>query len=76
MIQKIEYPQQTTYFISKDSESVIQGYGKIEPSQVVETIHPTLEAYLDEQEWQSILIQNGINIEQELDLSIPGLELF
>lgn len=64
MTQKIEYPEQITFYICKDSNDTVQAYGKLEPSQVVETVHPTLDSYLDEQEWKDILLTAGIDVEE------------
>jgi len=71
MTQKIEYPEQATFYICKDSNDTVQAYGKLEPSQVVETIHPTLDLYLDEGEWEAKLLEGGIDLNEQEDLDNP-----
>ena len=62
MSQKIEYPEQTTYFICREDETfTITAYGSVEPTQVMETGQPILDSYLDEAEWAAILIAAGID---------------
>lgn len=70
MSQKIEYPEQTTYFICREDETfTITAYGSVEPTQVMETGQPILDSYLDEAEWAAILIAEGIDpypVEEEV----------
>lgn len=61
---KIEYPEQTTYFICKNLKGEIRGYGQIEPEQVMETRYE-VDSYLDKNEWEVELLNNGIEMTNE-----------
>jgi hypothetical protein len=59
---EICYPEVTTYFIAwSDNRSEIKSYGIIETFQCMDTIWNEVDFYIDEFEWVSILMQNGIN---------------
>jgi len=78
MIQKIEFPQQPTYYILRDEENgPILSHGKVEPSQVLETIRNIMETYIDENEWEAKLLEGGIDLNEQEDLPSPlgGIEL-
>ena len=40
-------------------------YGSVEPTQQMETGQPILDTYLDESEWLSVLLEKGINLNEE-----------
>ena len=66
MINEIKYPTQTTYFICYNADRVdVMAYGSVEPDQWMETGQPILDTYLDESEWLAILLERGINPNEE-----------
>ena len=68
MENSIIYPNQTTYFICYNENRVdVMAYGSVEPTQQMETGQPILDTYLDKYEWESILNQKGINLNEEFD---------
>lgn len=72
MTQKIEFPQQPTYYILRDEENgPILSHGKVEPSQVLETIRNIMETYIDENEWETKLLERGIDLNEQEDLDSP-----
>jgi hypothetical protein len=60
---KIENPAEVTYFICRDEKQNITAYGEIGIENVMETIQPIVDTYLDKEEWQKILKENGIDTE-------------
>ena len=65
MENSIIYPNQTTYFICYNENRVdVMAYGIVEPTQQMETGQPILDTYLDKSEWESVLNQKGINLNE------------
>ena len=68
MENSIIYPNQTTYFICYNENRVdVMAYGSVEPTQQMETGQPILDTYLDKSEWESVLNQKGINLNEKVD---------
>jgi len=66
MIHKIETPEQTTYFICYNEDiSEITAYGIVEPTQKMGTGQPIMDTYLNEIDWQNVLLEEGIELEEE-----------
>lgn len=66
MSLEITNPEQTTYFICYNADrSEIMAYGSVEPNQSMETGQPIMDEYLDEAEWLAILLEAGIEPNQE-----------
>ena len=66
MANSIIYPTQTTYFICYNGNRVdVMAYGSVEPTQQMETGQPILDTYLDKSEWESVLLERGINPNEE-----------
>ena len=66
MENSIIYPTQTTYFICYNADRVdVMAYGSVEPTQQMETGQPILDTYLDESEWKNVLLEKGINPNEE-----------
>ena len=66
MANSIIYPTQTTYFICYNADRVdVMAYGSVEPTQQMETGQPILDTYLDKSEWLAILLEKGINPNEE-----------
>ena len=66
MAKSIIYPTQTTYFICYNADRVdVMAYGSVEPTQQMETGQPILDTYLDESEWKNVLLEKGINPNEE-----------
>ena len=66
MENSIIYPTQTTYFICYNENRVdVMAYGSVEPTQQMETGQPILDTYLDESEWLAVLLERGINPNEE-----------
>lgn len=56
------YPNVDTYFIGwNDDRTEIISYGTITPKQCVETKLNEVDFYIEELEWATVLINNGIN---------------
>ena len=64
----INNPAQTTYFICRNNKSEVMAYGSVEPTQSMSTGQPIMEQYLDEQEWLDVLLEAGINPQQDEEL--------
>jgi hypothetical protein len=74
---KIINPEQTTYFICRNDENfTITAYGEVSPEQEMKTGQPIVDTYLDKDEWEQVLIDNGIEIEPEEIQPIEGMLYF
>ena len=61
-------PTQETWFICWDDlRTGIRSYGSILPTQCLATFWNEIDYYLDESEWEAVLIANGIIITQPLN---------
>ena len=60
---KIENQTEITYFICRDENQKITAYGEVGIVNVMETNQPIVDTYLNKEEWQKILNDNGIIIE-------------
>lgn len=65
-MKSIVNPEQTTYFICREDDTfTITAYGSVEPTQTMNTGQPIMDEYLDEDEWLAILLEAGIEPNQE-----------
>ena len=60
-IKNLEYPESTIWYILVRDLEII-GYGSIESNQVLSTT-AEIAVYETEMEWQSILLENGIEVD-------------
>ena len=68
MIEKTDlcYPEVKTWFICwNDERTEIKSYGSITPQQCLGTTWNEVDYYTNEAEWLEVLLQNGINPEEE-----------
>lgn len=64
---KLENVQEVTYFILRNEEDFnIESYGEMQVGQYLETIHPIIDTYTDKSEWEAILDNAGIVIEDNI----------
>jgi hypothetical protein len=61
---KIENPKEKNYFICRNENRKIISYGEIGTNNTMETFLPIVDTYLNREEWQNILNDNGIIIEE------------
>ena len=67
MIQEIKNPEQTTYFICREDDTfTIKSYGSVEPHQIMKTGQPIMDTYLNETEWEAILLKAGIELQEDI----------
>lgn len=63
---KIENPKEKTYFICREDDTyTIMSYGSVDPTQVMETSQPIVDIYLDKNEWESKLLESGIDLNEQ-----------
>jgi len=56
------YPKQETWFICwGDKRDKIKAYGSINTDQCMDSYWVEVDYYLDEEKWLEVLIENGIN---------------
>ena len=56
------YPTKETWFICwSDKRDKIKAYGSINTDQCMDSYWVEVDYYLDEEEWLEVLIENGIN---------------
>lgn len=66
MANEIKYPNQTTWFICYNANRVdVMAYGKVEPTQQMETGQPILDTYLIESDWIAVLKDRDITPTEE-----------
>jgi|AntRauMFilla1563_2_1112583.scaffolds.fasta_scaffold48532_2 hypothetical protein len=64
--KKLCYPEFQTWFICwNDLRSEIKAYGPIGPEQCMDTPWNEIDYYLDENVWKQLLIENGIEVDEE-----------
>tara|TARA_R100001463_G_scaffold105004_2_gene159535 strand:- start:3079 stop:3324 length:246 start_codon:yes stop_codon:yes gene_type:complete len=71
MINTIEYPNTTKWFVCLTEESNIISYGEVMPNEIMITGQPIMDVYENEEDWAIYLIDNGINPYPEEEVEPP-----
>jgi len=66
MKNEIKNPEQTKYYICREDDMFkVTAYGVVEPNQQMQTGQPIMDTYLDKTEWENVLLEEGIELEEE-----------
>jgi hypothetical protein len=64
--EKLNYPDVKTFYICFNNErSEIKSYGSITPQQCLGTTWIEIDYFINEAEWLDVLLENGIEIEEQ-----------
>ena len=64
---KLNYPSVETWFIGWDSDrEEIKTYGSVLPTQCMISPWDEVDYYTNEAEWLEVLLENGINPDEDL----------
>ncbi len=63
---QLDYPPVETWFIGWNSNRTkVHAYGSVTPVQTMISPWDEMDYYIDEAEWLKVLLENGINPEEE-----------
>jgi hypothetical protein len=63
---RLDYPPVETWFIGWDNNRTeIHTYDSVTPTQTMTSPWDEMDYYIDEAEWLKVLLENGINPEEE-----------
>ena len=66
MKHEIKNPKKTTFYICREDDMFkVTAYGVVEPNQQMQTGQPIMDTYLDKIDWQNVLLEEGIELEEE-----------
>jgi len=73
MINEIKKPEPIKYYIVRNNENKIMAYGVVEQNQQMQTGQPIMDTYLNEIDWQNVLLDEGIELEEEGSHGFAGV---
>ena len=74
MKNEIKNPEQTTFYICREDDMFkVTAYGVVGPNQQMQTGQPIMDTYLDKTEWENVLLEEGIELEEEGSHGFAGV---
>ena len=74
MKNEIKNPEQTKYYICREDDMFkVTAYGVVEPNQQMQTGQPIMDTYLNEIDWQNVLLEESIELEEEGSHGFAGV---